>query len=309
MYKYSLAVYLRGLDWLFNKYVLNKKEFKRSLREVDMYLDLVTPGISKTLAIYKTREEDMVSILKDVLRPGMTVVDCGANIGFYPLLESKLLDGKGVIYAIEPDVRNYSFLEKNSVLKENKTSIKTFNVAFSNNTGTQQMFVAERANLNKLVSSADDDFRDIQNVNEVVDVKTVTCDDLCEEHQISIDFVRMDIEGFEVEVLQGMRNTIKNAEIGFMIFIELHPLTYTEERSFGRELEYLIEQGFCAKVLVSAGEAVPDSFSKLGYRPDKVIESDGIVRGCYYGIRNSDLVELACNVPKVSRYVLMQKKM
>ena len=291
-----------------NKYLLRRKTFKRKLQDVEMHLDLVTPGISKVLAIYKTREDDMVQIIKEVLKPGMTVIDCGSNIGFYPLLESRILNGKGVIYAVEPDIRNYRILEKNACIQPSYTEIKTFNIALSNNSGSHKMFVAERSNLNKLISTSNDYFPDRHNVNEIVDVKTMSIDDFCSEQKISADFIRMDIEGFEVEVFQGMKETFRNAKSGFMVFLELHPVAYTSDRSFSHELELLIDQGFFAKVLISAGESVPEKMKKLGYTPKKIIPSDGVMRGYYDNISNNDLVSLTCHEPKVSRYVLLQKK-
>jgi FkbM family methyltransferase len=308
MYKYDLVVLTRGVDWLINKYLFRRTEIKRKLQDVEMYLDLVTPGISKVLAIYKTREDDMVQVIKEVLKPGMTVVDCGSNIGFYPLLESKILNGKGVVYAVEPDIRNYRILEKNAHLQSLGSEIKTFNIALSNSTGSQKMFVAQRANLNKLVSSGDDVFPDRHHVNQIIDVKTMTMDDFCADQQISVDFVRMDIEGFEVEVFEGMKDTFRNAKSGFMIFLELHPIAYTDERSFAHELELLMDQGYYARVLISAGEPIPPRMKELGYKPKRLISSDGVVRGYYDDIKNDDLVSLTCSEPKVSRYVLLQKR-
>jgi len=307
MNKYNLFPLLRRLDWFVNKHIFNKTEIKRKLRDVDMYLDLVTPGISKTLALYKSREDDMVQVLKEVLKPGMTIIDCGSNIGFYPLLEAKILNDQGLIYSIEPDVRNYRILKKNSNL-QTSGMIKTFNLAASNKTGLQKMFVAQQSNLNKLASSDNDNFPNRHSVDQVVDIEVITLDDFCDQHRISADFVRMDIEGFEVEVFQGMKNIFSSAKSGFMVFLELHPNAYTDERSFANELEILIDQGFYTKVLISAGEAIPPKIEELGYKPKRLIHSDGFVRGYYDDIKNEDLVVLTCSQPKVSRYILLKKK-
>jgi len=308
MNKYSLFSLYRRSNWFYNKHILRRSVIKRKLLDVEMYLDLITPGISKTLALYKTREDDMVQVLKELLRPGMTIIDCGSNIGFYPLLESKILKNKGEVYAIEPDVRNFKILEKNVRLNGGKSIIKTFNIAVSNKTGSQKMFVAEQSNLNKLLSSSSDNFPKRHNVDEIVDVETITMDDFCLKHNLSVDFVRMDIEGFEVEVFQGMKNMFLNAKKGFMVFLELHPNAYTSSRSFASELEFLISHGFYAKVLISAGEAVPPKMKELGYKPKMVIPSDGFMRGYYDDIKNQDLVALTCSQPKTSRYVLLEKK-
>jgi FkbM family methyltransferase len=305
--KYNYLSLARRFDWFINKNILHKTEIRRKLRDVEMYLDLVTPGISSTLAIRKSREDDMVHVMKEVIKPGMTIIDCGSNIGFYPLLEAKILGENGVIYAIEPDARNYRILEKNASIAP-AGLIKTFNIAVSNRTGKQKMFVADHSNLNKLASSEDDNFPNRHNVEEIVDVDTITMDDFCEQQNIEVDFIRMDIEGFEVEVFQGMKNIFKNAKSGFIVFLELHPYAYSDERSFAQELEFLIEQGYYAPILISAGEAQPQKMKELGYEPKKIIPSDGFLRGYYDNIKNDDLVALTCLKPKSSRYVLMQKK-
>mgnify|MGYP000099478185 CR=1 FL=1 len=72
--------------------------------------------------------------------------------------------------------------------------------------------------------------------------------------------------------------------------------------------QFLIEQGYYAPILISAGEAQPQKMKELGYEPKKIIPSDGFLRGYYDNIKNDDLVALTCLKPKSSRYVLMQKK-
>lgn len=305
---HRIRILIRRIDWVVAKYILRKKYFKRKLNEFEMYLDLITPGISRTLAIYKTREDDMIQVIKEVLKPGMTVIDCGSNIGFYPLLEAKLLKDNGKIFAFEPDPRNYKTLEKNINLIKNSKLVKPQQKAISNRSGTAEMFIASMANLNKLSSSDNEKFSARHNVNEIIDVEAITIDSFCEQENISPDFIRMDIEGFEVEVFQGMRNLFKTAKSGFMIMLELHPHAYSEERSFAKELNNLFELGFFAKIIISAGEPLPPKYKELGYLPDSEIVSDGYVRGFYNNVRNEDVISLTCEEPKSSRYILLQKK-
>ena len=65
--------FLRTVDWMLSKYLFKKSIIKRRLNEFEMLLDLQTPGISKTLAIYRTREDDMIEIIKTYLKEGMTL--------------------------------------------------------------------------------------------------------------------------------------------------------------------------------------------------------------------------------------------
>jgi len=299
---------MRRLDWFIAKKIFRKKTIQRRLKYFKMHLDLITPGISKTLAVYKSREDDMIQVIREELKPGMTVIDCGSNIGFYPLLEANILKNEGSIYAIEPDIRNYNVLKKNIEFCQYRSILKPFQMAVSNQNGVSKMFVTEKSNLNKLSSKDDKTFSERHSVDSTVEVKTKTMDDFCNQENIIPDFIRMDIEGFEVEVFQGMEKIFKTAKNGFMIFLELHPHAYSEERSFARELEKLFDLGYFAKVLISAGEPVPPKYKQFGYTPKMEIISDGFIRGYYNNIKNEHVIALTCSQPKASRYVLLEKQ-
>ena len=128
------------------------------------------------------------------------------------------------------------------------------------------------------------------------------------QENIIPDFIRMDIEGFEVEVFQGMKNIFINAKSGFMIFLELHPHAYSEERSFAKELEKLFDLGYFARALISAGEPSPKKYKEFGYTPKMEIVTDGFKRGYYDDVINDHVIPLTCYTPKSSRYVLLKKR-
>lgn len=297
----------RRIDWYVSKNILKKLTIRRQVYGFKISLDLINPGISKTLAIYRKREDDMVQVIKEVLHPGMNVVDCGSNLGFYPLLIANILKNDGIVYAIEPDPRNYELLKQNVDSSFFRESIKIFQMAVSNKVGTENMYLAEQTNLNKLMSTEDDNFPKRHTVNEIIEVPTTTLDAFCKEHKVILDFVRMDIEGFEVEVFQGMKNIFKTAKRGFMIFVELHPHAYSSKRNFSNEIEKLFLLGFNAKLLISAGEEQPQKYIDLGYSPTRTIRTDGMMRGIYENVKNEDVVPLTCFAPKASRYALFEK--
>lgn len=292
---------LHRIDWYLNKYILKNKIIKRKLKEVTMLLDTQTDGISRTLSIKRVREEDMVFLMKKYIKKSQVIIDCGSNIGFYPLLESKLVGDKGHIVCIEPDYRNYELLQKNiSLIGGVKTDL--FNIAISDKKGTMSLDIGGPSNLNKIVRS------ESMAASNMVDVEVDTIDNLMEGLNLKPDFIRMDIEGHEVEVISGMRETIKNATSGFVIFFELHPNEYSEAHSLKEQLDFLYDEGFNCEVIVSAGEPHPALYKKLGYTPDMVIKTDNLERGIYYKVKREDSIKLATSLPKSSRYILLQKR-
>jgi FkbM family methyltransferase len=143
-----------------------------------------------------------------------TVVDVGANIGYYTLLGSSSLGDKGEVYSFEPDERNFDLLLKNIKLNH-FNNILPVRRAVSNVTGKSLLFLNKYSGWHSLFNAHGD------SVSSVV-VDTVTLDDYFINNDIVIDVVKIDVEGAEIPVLQGMRQQIEKNE-SIKIFIEFSP--------------------------------------------------------------------------------------
>jgi len=304
----KIKIFFRKVDWYFYKNILKRSIIKRRLIDFEMFLDLSNPGISQTLALNKVREADKVLLIKEYLKPHMTVLDCGSNIGFYPLLEAQILKEKGQIFSFEPDSRNYKVLEMNTNLCSYGKNIKLFNMAVSDKTGKARMILSTQSNLNRVFNTEEFYKFNGDLFDKSIEVKTISIDMLCSMNNIQIDFIRMDVEGHEIEIFRGMKNTVKEAKSGLLVLVELHPDYYSDRRDFSAELSYFFNYGFVTKVLVSAGEVQPSLFKELGYSPVRQVESDGFLRGWYENVSPEDAIRLTCFKPKLTRYLLLQKK-
>lgn len=296
------------MDWLVSKYLLQKKIIRRKIQDMEMFLDLVNPGISRSLMVNGIRELDKVVVLRRFLKEGMVVLDCGSNIGYYPLFESSIVKEAGKVYAFEPDPRNYKLLIKNIRFSPYKNIIEAYAMAISNLSGEELLFMARKSNLSKISTGDDKSFLERHPIKENTIIRTISIDEFCQNNSTELDFVRMDIEGYEVEVFQGMYKTCKYAKKGFSVLIELHPHLYSSTHSFAAELEKVLKLNFRAKVIISSGEPRPSKFIELGYFPIFEIKTDGYTRGWYENIRNEDVVKLTCFQPKMSRYILLEKQ-
>jgi len=263
-----------------------------------MFVDFQTSGISSTLYCTRKREEDMIQLIKNNLPAVGDIIDCGSNIGFYPILASQLAKENQKIVCIEPDPRNYRVLELNKQFIS-KNSI-FLNCSASDKRKTSMLDISDASNLNKIIRE------DNHQGNKFITTECYTIDDIVRTYELKPSFLRMDIEGHEVEVLSGMKHTLKNAEGKLIIFFELHPEQYSKSHSLESELLWMFENGYKTKYIVSAGEEQPYAFKSLGLYPDYTVSSDGFERGVYSMIPSDAAILLATHVPKVARYIMLE---
>ncbi len=117
----------------------------KNIQGSKMYIDINDPGISTELLLTGIHEPRTTNLVKRILNKGMVVIDLGANIGYYALMESSIVGNSGVVYAIEPVAKNFQMLSK-SILENNFNNIKTFNTSISDKIGTAKFFLTDASN-------------------------------------------------------------------------------------------------------------------------------------------------------------------
>ena len=109
-------------------------------------------GISKALLIDRIREVDATKEIQKILNEGDVVLDIGANIGYFVLLESKIIGNKGKVFAVEPIPSNFEMLNKNIELN-NYQNIQTYNFAFGEEKGVDILYLTEMSNQASLLKN------------------------------------------------------------------------------------------------------------------------------------------------------------
>jgi len=220
------------------------------LREIlgsKMYLLKDDMGLSKDLIENKIREEASTKYIQDILKPSWTVIDIGANLGYYALLEASKVKK---VYAIEPVKRSFNTLNKSIKLNKYK-NIKTYNLAIGSQNGIQDIIISHKINwstmLNPdvLIDKYEKSFSEFYKNTEKI--KTLTLDDFVKINKIGqIDFVRMDVEGYEVEIIKGTDYTFSLMPAGSYLTIEFHSILFKDRSPFIGMLDKIIKAGFKA---------------------------------------------------------------
>ena len=187
-----------------------------------MYVDLdeEDPVIQKTLQAYITTEhwdEVTTEIFKQSINKGDTVLDLGANVGYYSLLASRLTGKTGKVFAFEPEPRNYRILQRNIELN-NYTNIYAFQKAVSDENTSLTLHISEKDSGAHTIRPTQVE-REFENE---VNVEVVRLDDFLIEKAGSVDVVKMDIEGSEPKALAGMKKYIHESK-KIKIFMEFYP--------------------------------------------------------------------------------------
>ena len=145
-------------------------------------------------------EPDITALLKRWLKPGMTFVDIGANIGYFSLLTATLIGEQGQVFSFEPAPGNIALLEK-SISENGFGNVKVFPVAVDEIDSTLPFTVSGISSNGRL-----DPFNDGKESNIEVEAKSL---DGMKDIVQSVDYIKMDIEGAEPRALRGMKTLLK----------------------------------------------------------------------------------------------------
>jgi len=182
------------------------------------------PGFRPRLVLggYSLTEEEHFIAQLDLA--SKTVYDVGAYVGIYTLFFARAVGQKGTVVSFEPDPDNYKELVLN-VEVNNFKNVIALNLALGSHNHPAKIFrdpfYPTRSSLNSILEpSTPGKTRPLR----TVPVRVVSMDTLVEEGQLPLpDFIKVDVEGYEKEVLLGSQTTLDNYHP--LILIELHGIS------------------------------------------------------------------------------------
>ncbi|MGH3723573.1 MAG: FkbM family methyltransferase [Mycobacterium sp.] len=185
-------------------------------------------------------ETELVGIAQ-VVRPGNVCIDVGAAAGFYTAELARLVGAEGLVYSLEP-LRFAHATSSAALGLRSAQNVRRHAVALGTNPGEQVMSVPLRngkpvtgrsfvdAGADGLGSNAEFD----EHIRVVVDTETL--DAFCQRLNITrIDFVKIDVEGAELDVLVSGEKTIARTRPAMMLEVEDRHMA-----RFGRTAEDIV---------------------------------------------------------------------
>jgi FkbM family methyltransferase len=158
------------------------------------------------------REDDVFLFILNTLRPGDVFVDIGANIGSYTIIASKLVGTNGKVFAVEPIPSTVKVLNYNIKLNGLRNVIVINKAAYNSNCRLKMKIPFNSFGLASFFSKEGIE----------VEVDSIRLDEvLADVHKIKL--IKIDAEGAEYEIIQGLTETLIRTEY---VVIELSRRTY-----------------------------------------------------------------------------------
>ncbi|MFX1237854.1 MAG: FkbM family methyltransferase [Promethearchaeota archaeon] len=185
-----------------------------------------------------------------ILQERMTVVEVGANIGYYTILAASRVGVHGKVHAFEANPEVFDILYRNIEVNGFRDRVTLVNKAVIDKSGILQFHCPQYHQAGgSIVPFSEKLLKEIREERETIKVETISLDEYFEHHDGKIDIVKIDAEGSEPFIFKGMKKVLtSNRDI--KIVCEFTPPCYIEQGlDPGEFLNEIIKQGFKIKLI------------------------------------------------------------
>ncbi len=172
--------------------------------------------IGSDILAYGVWEKDTVSFMSTFLKAGMTVIDAGANIGQHSMIASVCVEAKGQVHSFEPHPGIFTIFHRN-IKRAACMNVVPNQLALGHTMGERLLYPHTIDNL-----GATSFIPAQQGYGDPVAVDVIKLDDYVASHAIErVDFFKIDVEGAELEVIEGAAKTL-NANSDIVLLVEFY---------------------------------------------------------------------------------------
>ena len=179
-------------------------------------------------------ETALFQFIHHAVAPGDVVLDVGAFLGVYAVLEARRAGPAGRVIALEPTASSASIARRHFAYNAGTGApITLIEAAAGEQRGHAAFYEYDEPYVNALAAAVD-----VKSNPTRHQVEVVTLDEVCAEMGVVPAFIRMDVQGAEFHALRGARKTIRAAGPRLTIVAEMHPQCWP---GFGIDISYALE--------------------------------------------------------------------
>jgi len=226
--------------------------------ESKMEIDPSDPAELLYLFDYSSHEAGVTEIIRESLNEESTFLDIGAFLGYYTLISCEEINN-GTVVAFEPFPEHYDRVRKNIGINGYDAYVEP--IALSDEIGESS-----------ISESGSPTLREAGNT----DVMTSTLDEYVLKNDLSIDVMKVDIEGAEHQLIRGAERTLQEQDL--TLLLELHSNKLEEMGSSAANvLQHLDRMGYCLEKLPEREEIPPTDIGDLGKENEWISSNPHVV--------------------------------
>lgn len=195
----------RGKLRLLDSFTPRHGNRSASVFKLDMELDL-SDSIQRNVYL-GTYEPHETAIVRNRLKPGMTFVDAGANVGYFTALAASCVGPSGRVFSFEPQPDSYRKIAA-MIERNNLPQVRAFRCGLSSAEGILPLYLAPEGDGEQNATMVE------HGASRCVMVPVKTLDQWARDMQIEqIDLIKIDVEGHEPKVLEGAARLLTERRI------------------------------------------------------------------------------------------------
>jgi FkbM family methyltransferase len=152
-------------------------------------------------AYKRISDRELLRIIRNTVKPGMRVLDIGANIGFFTVELSNRVGQNGTVHAFEPEHLNFSRLKQ---IAGSRKNVILNQCAVAEKSGSINLYISDKMNIDHQTYDSGEGRRQVK-------INAIALDDYFKNKE-TVDFFKIDVQGYDYQALKGMMSIIRRSK-------------------------------------------------------------------------------------------------
>lgn len=203
---------------MFSTYMGNGKMFVKTKNGFALFVPSDDLSITPALMLNGCFEPALAHYLIQNVKKGQTVVDVGANVGYFTIILGLLVGEEGKVVAYEANPNVFNFLRDNTIINNTNPQTLVLNKGVYSKEDNIKFYITKNLNINSSIYERNKEYCEVYHDEyEIINIPTESLDERFASEQY-IDLVKIDIEGGELEAFKGMKFLLQQQKVGTIIF-------------------------------------------------------------------------------------------